>query len=96
MNDATARRPRLTDQILDDLPVAAATLRDEIDYLDDAIRQHADMPQLVEHFKSKHSALVRAEVWLSRFADATRSHRQLGVPEDNEGAAPQAQEEIAG
>ena len=78
----TARKPRLTDQLLEDLDVAARVLADEAEYLADALQQHGDRPTLQERFAAKHRAVERSREWLTRHVAAVRAQRAAG--EDQE------------
>lgn len=78
------RKPRLTDQLLADLPEAATTLQNEIDYLRDAVRDTAGHATLHARLKQRLNAIERSHDWLKRHVEAVTSQRASGVPEADE------------
>ena len=77
----TQRKPRLTDQLLSDIPTAIDTLKDNVDYLRDAVNTSAGSPDLQKRLKIRLNALERSW-WLSRFHAAVCAQREAGVAED--------------
>jgi hypothetical protein len=78
------RKPRLTDQLLADLPEAVTTLQNEIDYLRDAVRDTAAHATLHARLKQRLNAIERSHDWLRRHVEAVTSQRAAGVPEGEE------------
>ena len=73
-----ARKPRLTEQLIADLDVAAQVLADEGVYLVSAIPQHAGNTQLQGRLADKHRSVARSHEWLTRYLDAVRAQRAAG------------------
>lgn len=85
----TARKPRLTDQLLADLDVAAQVLADEADYLVGAVQQHGSNVALQDRLAAKHRAVQRSHDWLTRHVGAVRAQRAAGEDqEDDAGLLP--------
>jgi len=79
------RRPRLTNQVLDDLEVAADALTADIEFLagagvgyPDGSSEEPFMQQLRANAGLRHAHLVRAYDWLVRYVAAVRAERRAG------------------
>ncbi|WP_017161580.1 hypothetical protein [Xanthomonas phaseoli] len=69
------RKPRLTEQRLQDLAIAVDALQGEVDYLADALNGEL-RPELRLHLQGRHAALARSRDWLQGLIRAVQLQRE--------------------
>ncbi len=79
-----ARKPRLTDALLDDLPEALATLQADIEYLRESVPSYPKGSAIAERFAKRLRALERSHAWLEGTRTAVIAQRQQGLTDEDE------------
>jgi hypothetical protein len=75
---AIARKPRLTEQLLADLPEALISIQADIDYLRDSVPSYPKGSPLAIRFAQRLKALERSHAWIDGLRTAVIAQRQSG------------------